>query len=83
MIKYEMIMWFVLPDLENLQINTQDVNAYKEHYKYINKDWYELREILRDVCCFMSRESKSKEIGWRYFNLSNKRLINSNHLFFT
>ena len=38
LIKYEMIMWYIIPDLGSLRCTRKDIDDFYGYYKYINKD---------------------------------------------
>ena len=48
-IRYEMIMWYVLPDLQYLTVDQNDVKAFKDYYNYIKVDCDRLRDVLQDI----------------------------------
>ena len=44
-----MIMWYVLPDLNELNVDAMDVKSYKDYYKYIKDDVNESNDILQNI----------------------------------
>ena len=48
LVRYEMIMWYVIPDLEYLKCTKQDVNDFKAYYKYIEYDIDEMKIALTE-----------------------------------
>ena len=48
LLRYEMIMWYVIPDLQYLRCTQDDVNAFKNYYKYIRNDRFEIEDALTD-----------------------------------
>ena len=49
LLNYERIMWYVIPDLNNLDCTQEDVDNFKKYYKYIKHDRYQIEDTLSDI----------------------------------
>ena len=49
LIRYEMIMWYVIPDLlGNLRLSREDIDSFHAYYKYINGDIELMKDAVSD-----------------------------------
>lgn len=49
LLMYEIILWYIIPDLDDLKCSKQDIDDFKTYYKYIKVDVDEIRRVLSDV----------------------------------
>ena len=42
-------MWYVIPDLQNLDCSNKDINAFEAYYEYIKEGRFQIGNALCDI----------------------------------